>query len=41
MADVTVSKCPAAPGMFIPFAHALGTAQVDFEHAQAIVEGVE
>ena len=41
MADVTVSDAQRRQEVFIPFAHAPGTAQVDFEHAQAIVEGVE
>ena len=41
MADVTVSDAQRHQEVFIPFAHALGTAQVDFEHAHAIVEGME
>jgi hypothetical protein len=36
-----VSDAKRRQEVFIPFVHVPGTAQVDFEHAQTIVEGVE
>lgn len=41
MADVTVSDAQRRQEVFIPFAHVPGTAQVDLEHTQSMVEKVE